>query len=362
MCTRRKSLQLSVFAVVIMFALGVGFLGTNGPTEAAAKQKPIKWIATSVYGSGLQFYKAAAYFAKKVKVMSNGRLIIQMNTGGSIVPPFSEQEAVSKGSLDMSFSTSMYIKGKFPAAVLFGASFGAFDQLEFLAWCETGGGYNLWQEMYDRKSYNVKVLPTYAVYGQESLGWFRKPIKTLADFKGLKYRTVGEWGEVLTRLGASVMTLPSGELYTALERGVLDATEMSVPSFDKGLGLYEICKYLVFPGVHQTSGPFETLVNKDKWNKLPDDLKDVVKAALKEAALKSMTEWTVQDAAAVEFFKSKGVKIITLSPDVVAEIKRLGKIVFDEHAKKDPFYAKVLNSQREFHKKWQAYKKLQSFQ
>ena len=346
-------IRLAGFVLVVFMML---FFLTSGIGIA----KTITWKATSVYGSGLQFYKSAAYFANRVKEMSNGQFIIQMNTGGAIVPPFTEQEAVSKGSLDLSCSSSMYIRGKFPSSVLFGTSFGKFKQHEFMAWCESGGGYELWQEMYERKGYNVHVLPPYAIYGTETLGWFRKPIRTLDDFKGLKYRTVGEWGEVMTRLGASVMTLPSGELYTALERGVLDATDMSIPSFDKGLGLYEICEYLVFPGVHQTSGPFETLVNKDKWNALPDDLKAIVEAALREACFKSMTDWTLDDAEAVEFFKSKGVQIISLAPDVVAEIKRLGEQVLDEHGEKYPFYGKVLKSQRSFHKLWEGYEKLQS--
>lgn len=357
----RRGGMILLFGAIVVFAC-IGIYVIPDTADAQPTEEPITWKATSVYGSGLQFYKSAAYFAERVKVMSNGRMTIQMNTGGSFVPAFSEQEAVDKGVLDLSCSTSMYVKGKFPSAVLFGASFGAFGQLEFLAWCENGGGYELWQEMYEEKGYNIYVLPPYAVYGPESLGWFRKPIKTLADFKGLKYRTVGEWGEVLKRLGASVMTLPSGEIYTALERGVLDATEMSVPSFDKGLGLHEICKYLIFPGVHQTSGPFETLVNKDKWNELPDDLKAIVKAALKEAALKSMTDWAMEDAAAVEFFKSKGVQVIKLDPEVVAEIKQLGQAVFDEQAQKDPFYAKVLKSQRDFHAKWKEYDSLQFFE
>ncbi|MGD8562390.1 MAG: TRAP transporter substrate-binding protein DctP [Desulfarculaceae bacterium] len=349
------------FMALIVVLTGVFLLTALAMTEVKAADKPIKWKAQCVYGSGLQFYKSAAYFADLVKKMSKGRMVIQMNTGGSIVPAFSEQEAVHKGVLDLSCSTSMYVKGKFPAAVLIGASFGMFKPMEFMAWCEKGGGYKLWEEMYTQKGYKVKVLPPFAVYGSESLGWFRKPIKSLADFKGLKYRTVGEWGEVLTRLGASVMTLPSGELYTALERGVLDATEMSVPSFDKGLGLFEICKYLVFPGVHQTSGPFETLANQDKWKKLPDDLKLIVQTSLRQAALKSMTDWQLEDAAAVEFFKSKGVKIIRLSQAEVDKIKKLGQQVFDQRAAKDPFYAKVLKSQRQFYKSWKAYEELQTW-
>jgi len=345
---------------ILAMALFVFVLMIN--INSVQAEDKVVWTATSVYGSGLQFYKSAAYFANRVKQMTNGNFVIQMNTGGAIVPPFKEQEAVHKGSLDLCCTSSMYIRGKFPASVLFGTSFGKFKQHEFMAWCESGGGYELWQEMYDRKGYNVHVLPPYAIYGTETLGWFRKPIRTLDDFKGLKYRTVGEWGEVMQRLGASVMTLPSGELYTALERGVLDATDMSIPSFDRGLGFYEICKYLIFPGVHQTSGPFETLVNKDKWNALPDNLKAIVETALREATLKSMTDWARDDAEAVEFFKSKGVQIITLSPDIVNEIKRLGEEVFDEHAEKYPFYAKVLASQRKFHKLWKDYNKLQSFE
>lgn len=346
---------------LLVLLAAVCLLAVFSSQAVQAAEKPIVWRAQCIFGSGLQFYKSAAYFADLVKKMSNGRMVIQMNTGGSIVPPFSEQEAVHKGVLDLSCSSSIYIKGKFPTAVLLGASFGRFNAMEFMAWCEKGGGYELWQEMYKRKGYNVKVLPPYAVYGTESLGWFRKPIKSLADFKGLKYRTVGEWGEVLTQLGASVVTLPSGELYTALERGVLDATEMSIPSFDKGLGFYEICKYLVFPGVHQTSGPFETLANKEKWDKLPLDLKLIVQTALRQASLKSMTDWKIEDAEAIEFFKTKGVKIIKLSQSEVDKIKALGEKVFDKHAAKNPFYAKVLKSQRDFFSTLKAYDDLQSW-
>jgi TRAP-type mannitol/chloroaromatic compound transport system substrate-binding protein len=328
--------------------------------DSLAKEQII-WKGTSAYGSGLSYYQIAKYFADRVKDMSAGRLIIQVNTGGSIVPVFSEQEAVNTGAVDLACTSSMYIRGKFPASVLIGTSMYAFKQQEFLAWLEYGGGYQLWQEMYDRKGWNVHVLPTYCIYPTESLGWYRKPIQSLADFKGMKFRTVGEWGEVMTKLGASVVTLPSGELYSALERGVLDGVEMSHPSFDKGLGLYEVCKYMVFPGVHQTSGPMETLVKKDKWNALPDDLKSIVEAAAREATLRSMTYTVIQDREAVEFFKEHGVHIMKLNKEVLDRIKVLVDEVLDEHASKDPFYAKILNSQREFHKNWSQYEELQSW-
>ena len=360
MSSSRRFRQISWCMLVTVFILSFVIFSSRS-VLAGSKEKPIIWKATSVYGSGLIVFEGAKLLADRVKEMSNGRLIIQMNTGGSIVPRFSEQEAVSKGAIDLCCTSSIYIKGKFPTGVLFGASIFAFKQQEFIAWLETGGGYELWQEMYDRKGYNVKVLPCNGLYATESLGWYNKPINSLEDFKGLKYRTTGEWGEVMKKLGASVVTLPASELYTALERGVLDAADMSFPAVDRGLGLYEVCKYMIFPGVHQTSGPLETLVNKDKWNKLPDDLKAIVKSALSEVAVLSLTRWFKADAEAIEFFKEKGVKILRIKPEIIAQIEVLFKEVLDSKAAKDPFYAKVLKSQREFHKLWGDYAKLQTW-
>jgi TRAP-type mannitol/chloroaromatic compound transport system substrate-binding protein len=351
-----------MLAMVLSLVVGILLTFNAGGVYAAAADKPIIWKAQAAYASGLSYYRHAAYFAEMVKAMSGGRLIIQMSTGGTVVPVFSEQEAVHRGSLDLSCSSSMYIRGKFPVGVLVGNSMAAMREQEFMTWLEYGGGYALWQEMYDEKKYNVVVLPTFCIAGIESLGWFRKPIRKLEDFKGMKFRTVGEWGEVIQKLGASVVSLPSGELYSGLERGVLDGVDMSHPSFDKGLGLYEICKYNIYPGIHQTSVPMEALVNKDKWNALPNDLKEIVKGALRMSTFRSMTETIKEDAEAVEFFKTKGVEIIKLSPDVVATFIKLINEVLDAHAKTDPLYAKILSSQRAFHEKWNKYEKLQSFE
>ncbi|MCF8049673.1 MAG: TRAP transporter substrate-binding protein DctP [Desulfobacterales bacterium] len=347
-----------ILCIVAAMFLMVVIMSQTSP--AYAKDK-IVWKATSAYGAGLSYHQHAEYFAQRVKEMSGGRLIIQMNTGGSIVPVFSEQEAVHRGSIDLSCSSSMYIRGKFPAAVQLGTSMYAFTQQEFMAWLEYGGGYELWQAMYDNKDWNVKVLPAFCIYGTESLGWYRKPIRKPEDFKGMKYRTVGEWGEVVQSLGGSVISIPGGELYSALEKGVLDGTDMSHPSFDKGLGLYEICNYNVYPGVHQTSGPMETLVNKDKWNALPDDLKQIVIAALRETTFRSMTKTIIEDAEAVEFFRSKGVEIIRLSPEMLDVLKNEVNKVLDERAEKYPFYGVVLKSKRDFHEKWKKYEDLQSW-
>jgi TRAP-type mannitol/chloroaromatic compound transport system substrate-binding protein len=346
---------------VYILVMALFILALTANVNPAQAQDKFTWKATSAYSAGLTYHQAAQYFADRVKALSNGRLVIQMNTGGSIVPVFSEQEAVHKGSIDLSCSSTMYIRGKFPAGVLLGTGIFMFKQQDFMAWLEYGGGYELWQEMYDDQKWNVKVLGTFVIAGTESLGWYRKPIRKLSDFKGLKYRTVGEWGEVVQMLGGSVISLPSGELYSALEKGVIDAVEMSHPAFDKGLGLYEICKYNVYPGVHQTATPMEALVNKDKWKVLPEDLKQIVIAALKETTLRSITKTNIEDAEAVEFFKTKGVEIIKLPPQDLETMRGLFDKVLEANSAKYPMYGKILKSQREFYKKWQAYEKLQSW-
>jgi len=344
--------------LLIGFFVSVTFLLTF--VNIANAEKRIVWKAQCAFSTGLPYYKHASYFADKVKEMSNGRLIIEMNAGGSIVPVFSEQEAVHRGAIDLTCTTPNYIRGKFPECVLIGSSMFLFKEQEFMAWLEYGGGYDFWQEMYDRKNYKVKVLPAYCYYGGETLGWYRKPVRDLEDFNGIKYRTCGEWGEVVERLGGSVVTIPGGELYTALERGTLDAVEMSHPSLDRGLGLYEICKYNLYPGIHQYSGPMETLVNPKKWAELPEDLKAIVKAALHSSTVRSITKTIIEDAEAVEFFKTKGVEIIKLSPEVLDKLRKITFEVLDEHAAKDPFYNKILQSKRNFHAKWQKYMEVRS--
>ena len=348
--THMKSLEVGCMAAVIFCIFT--FVIQVSPSKA---DEPIIWKATSAYAAGLSYHQHAEYFAQRVKELSNGRLIIQMNTGGSIVPVFSEQEAVNRGAIDLSCSSSMYIRGKFPAGVLFGTAMFGFRIQDAMAWFEYGGGYALWQEMYDKVGWNVKVLPCFCSAGTESMGWYRKPIRKIEDFKGMKYRTVGEWGEVIQKMGGSVISLPSGELYSALEKGVVDGVDMTHPSFDRGLALYEVCKFNIYPGVHQTCTPMETLVNKDKWEALPDDLKQIVIAAAREATFRSMTKTIVEDAEAVEFFESKGVEIIRLSPEAIATIKVHVDEVLAAHAAKDPFYDKILKSQTAFYSKWKKY-------
>lgn len=328
------------------------FLGLT-PSMAAKK---IIWRGQSSYSAGLpQLYAPAEHFAKEVERLTDGQLIIKMSPGGSIVPALKVFDAVSAGTLDIGCTWAGWWIGKFPAAVLFANSYPNGMQMdEMLGWIYAGGGMDLWNELY--MDHNIVVLPPYGMLGSENFCWSRKPINSLADFKGLKFRTVGIWGQCLERLGARVVTLPGAEVYPSLERGVIDACEFGTPAIDIKFGFLEICNYLKLPGIHEPCAPLETLVNKKSWEQLPEDLKYKVKVALRDSCFWAITNAMKEDAEAMEFFRNyKGLNVSKLTPEMIEEIVRIGNEVMAEHAKKDPMFDKVWKSQVDFRKKVDPY-------
>ncbi len=347
----KKTLKVMLGAFILVAFLMAGVALAAGP-------KQIKWRAQSTWPAGMPILQEAAeYFAKRVGELSGGRLVIDMNPGGTIVPAFELNEAVHKGVVDVACGWASYWRGTFPAAPLFGAVEGGPETMEYLGWVLVGGGLELWQEMYDRKGWQVKVLPPYSAHSAENLAWANKPIRSLKDFKGLRFRTGGYyWGKVLQRMGASVVTLPGAEVIPSLERGVIDAAEWSMPGIDVTMGFHEICKYLVIPGVHQPASLDELLIHKKSWEKIPQDLQAIVWSAARDSSLFIMTREMELNPPALQTFREKGVEIITLSSEVQARAKAVAEEVHNETAAKDPFFKKVLESQRKFHKAWSGYK------
>jgi TRAP-type mannitol/chloroaromatic compound transport system substrate-binding protein len=197
--------------------------------------------------------------------------------------------------------------GKLPAAPLFGYIPFGMDVLPYLTWFYQGGGAALYQELY--KAYDLGFAAPCGMLPSENLAWSNKPIRSLEDFKGLKFRTSGFWGEILSEAGASVMMLPAGEIYEALQRNVLDAGEFSIPSMDKDLAFHEIAKYLLVPGIHQPSTFLDITVNKKSWAKLPEDLKAIVKIAAQATTLEMVTLAIHDDIHALNFFEELADKV-----------------------------------------------------
>jgi len=338
--------------IISMLALPVA-AGLGTPVFAA---DTITWKMASSWPKGTILQKTADQFAENVGEMSGGRLVIKSYAAGVLMGALEVNDGVRMGTIDAAHCSPAYQMGKLPAAPLFGYIPFGMDVLPYLTWFYQGDGAALYQELY--KAYDLGFAAPCGMLPSENLAWSNKPIRSLEDFKGLKFRTSGFWGEILSEAGASVMMLPAGEIYEALQRKVLDAGEFSIPSMDKDLAFHEIAKYLLVPGIHQPSTFLDITVNKKSWAKLPEDLKAIVKNAAQATTLEMVTLAIHDDIHALNFFEEKGVQIEYLAPSIQKELAKKAEALLNKKAAQDPFFAKVLKSQRDFRKGYDNYRQL----
>jgi TRAP-type mannitol/chloroaromatic compound transport system substrate-binding protein len=340
----------------IAFALPVLILAAvlwHGPGSATAQQR-FTWKVQSAWPASNLLHISAVELAKSIEEMSAGRLKWEMMAAGTVVGSFEVLDAVNRGLIDASHAWPGYWAGKNSAAGLFapgpGGPFG-MDREEYLAWLYAGGGLELYNEMLQKELKMNVVVPAFttSLPYWEPLGWFKKPFGSLDDLRKLKFRTSGLGMEMMKTMGISVVTLAGGEVIPALERGAVDGAEWAVPSHDILMGFQNVTKYYFMPDLRQPASYQEVLINKKKWDELPKDLQAIVKAA-SNAEIIRMTAYSVDlDGKAVDEFEKKyGVQIRRTPPDVLkAQVEAIDK-VYDSEAKKNPFFAKVLKSQKEF--------------
>jgi TRAP-type mannitol/chloroaromatic compound transport system substrate-binding protein len=327
----------------------------SSPAILSAQEK-ITWRMQSSWPKGIEAQYQADLFARKVTEMSNGRLTINSLTAGSVVGGLDVFDAVNQGVIDASHSISSYWIGKEPSSPLFAAIPLGMDALQYSIWYYQKEGLDLWKEMYSK--YNFGFVGPCGLNTAEDFLWAHKPIQKLSDFKGLKIRTVGYWGEIVTKLGARVITLPGGEVYGALEKKILDAAEFANPSADYVMGLHQVCKYVHVPGVHQPTTISELIVHKKSWDKLSPDLQAIVKEAAKATTFESWGHCIMEDYKAIKKFQEHGTQFVKLSPEFIASLKNYAEEHYAEKAKKDPFFARVYKSQQDLlkeYKIWASY-------
>ena len=328
-------------AFLFIFIFSFGLKEINAET--------IKWTMGTSWPSGMIVYETAEHFAKKVKEMSQGRLDISVKPAGAVVGPLDVLDAASKGSIDAAHSCANYWPGKNISSQFFGSVPMLFEPLMQLVWVYEGGGLELWNKMYTEKmKLNVITLPLGMTHG-EILAWSNKPLKGIDDFKGLKYRTLGWWGEILKANGTSVTMLPGGEVFSALERGVIDAAEFNTPYADYQLGFFEIAKYYVGPAMHQPSTMLELIINKDKWNALPNDLKVIVEEAAKSTTIWAWTYEINKSMKALEEYENKGNIRIIVDEKSQREFREVAWKHLDKIAETDEFFKEVWDSARTFY-------------
>jgi TRAP-type mannitol/chloroaromatic compound transport system substrate-binding protein len=337
---RRKFLKTAAVAG----AAGAATLGF--PMVSRAKTTVLKM--QGAWGAKDIFNDYATDYVKRVNEMAGGRLKIQYLISGAVVKAFRVQDAVHKGVLDAGHQVSVYWYGKSKVASLFGTGpvFGQ-NAHQGLAWIYYGGGLELYNELLKNLKLNLvgffsMPMPT------QPLGWFKKPVKDAKDLVGLKYRTVGLAADLMQAMGAKVTQLPGGEIVPALERGVIEAFEFNNPTSDRSFGAHDVSKVYMLGSYHQAAEFFEIIFNKTKFDALEKEHQAILKYAAEAAS--SANFWRGQDQYSKDLLwlkDSAGVKLYRTPTSVMkAQLEAWDAII--PGLEKDPFFKKVLASQKKF--------------
>ncbi|AMV73818.1 TRAP proton/solute symporter, periplasmic substrate-binding protein [Desulfuromonas sp. DDH964] len=319
-------------------------------------KEEFRWKMVMPWSKGLLFYDMAQHFADSVKLASGGRLDIKLFSAGELVGAMESFDAVSKGSAEIGHDWPGYWKGKNENFVSFASVPFGLDTEGYNIWLYERGGLEQMQELYGR--YNLYALP--GGNGGQEMGFFsNKKASKMADFKGMRVRTPGWYMDIMNSLGASVTPLPGGEVYLALERGVIDAAEFSTPAINYPMGFDEITKYVIEPGVHQPSVQCAFFINKDAYNKLPDDLKWIIDIAAKETQLWSSAWQENLNIDAIKLFKQK-VEFVKMDDAAITSFAKRTKEYLDELKGKYPDVKKTLDSQEQFKKDFADWREIRS--
>ncbi len=337
---RRKFLKKAAVAG----AAGAATLGF--PMVSRAQTTVLKM--QGAWGAKDIFNDYATDYVKRVNEMAGGRLKIQYLISGAVVKAFRVQDAVHKGVLDAGHQVSVYWYGKSKVASLFGTGpvFGQ-NAHQGLAWIYYGGGLELYNELL--KNLNLNLVGFFSMpMPTQPLGWFKKPVKDAKDLVGLKYRTVGLAADLMQAMGTKVTQLPGGEIVPALERGVIEAFEFNNPTSDRSFGAQDVSKVYMLGSYHQAAEFFEIIFNKTKFDALEKEHKAILKYAAEAAS--SANFWRGQDQYSKDLLwlkDSAGVKLYRTPNSVMkAQLEAWDAII--PGLEKDPFFKKVLASQKEF--------------
>lgn len=342
------------------FAASVAGAAVGTPSLAQAKgDERFNVRMTNAYPPGSPFYVqgpgSPMDFCEKVNAMSDGRLNINHFAAGELIPALEGFNAVSSGTIEMNAANAYFWAGKIPAAQFFTTVPFGLNTQGMNAWLYHGGGMELWHELYE--PHGLIAFPM-GNTGVQMTGWFRKPVETVADLKGLKMRIPGLAGKVYSELGVTVRLLPGGEIFPALERGVIDAAEFVGPYQDRRLGLHKAAKYYYTTGWHEPTNVTELLINKDVWDSLPKDLQMIVKMAAQATVTESLS-WSesVNAEALTDLVENEGVIAQPLPQEIVSNLKEATFDTLSSMAAADPQTKKVYDSFmkfREKHSSWAA--------
>jgi TRAP-type mannitol/chloroaromatic compound transport system substrate-binding protein len=321
----------------------------QAPSAPAEKVYTFTWQDNS--GPGVTMLLTLEDMAARIKADSGGAIDIKVVPEGTIVPRAESTPAVKDGVLDIATNDTSMDLGKLgpivyltgPAGVPAGPS-----TLDIVGWIYKGGGMDLVADIYKDYGYVVGVQPG----APELFAHSNKPLSTKADFKGLKFRTAGMWSELLTSYGAAVVMINAGELYSSVERGVLDAFELGPPSFNWPYGFHEVCDYIGLPGIHSPGYAKPVLFNKAAWDSLPPILQDLFKSEVLGMCMDTYMALKVTDAEALANYAAYGTKTFYVDDAFQAEIAADSRALIAKLAQEDPAFAALWEQEQAFYKVW----------
>lgn len=332
-------------------ALALGVAGATG--EPAEAQERLRWKLASTYpGSLPQLGTLGVRIEERLEAISDGEIRLRFYEPGALVPAFEVFDAVSEGAIEAAWSTPGYWVDKIPAAPLFSAVPFGPPAPEYIAWFYFGGGQELYEEIFGEFNIHPMIC---GVITPEASGWFREPIESVDDLRGLPLRFFGLGAAVLDKMGASTRLVAGGDVRAAFERGSIDAGEFSTPAVDYDLGFHQVAAHFYLPGWHQPSTMFELLINADAWEALDDRTKVMFDTVCGDNVRHGIAEGEAIQIEALENIEDAGVTIHEWPDDILARLEEAWLEVVEEEKAADEDFARVwasLSSFRQNYARW----------
>ena len=334
-------------------ALGAGLLtgcGSSADEEASGApnvqtQPNVRWRLASSFTRSLDtIFGAADVMAERLSALTNGRFQIRTYPAGELVPAFEVLSSVQQGTMQMAHSASYYFIGKNPALAFDATVPFGLTARQYNAWVYYGGGLELLREIF--ADFNIINLPG-GNTGMQMGGWFREPVGSLDDMRGLKMRIPGLGGQVMNEMGVNVQVLPGGEIYPSLERGAIDATEWVGPYDDEKLGFHEIAQYYYYPGWWEPGPALTFYVNRDAWDSLPSNYQEALQSAAAEANMRMLASYDQKNPPALERLIDGGTRMRRFPDDVMRRAQEITRQLLEDEANNSPQYRKIYDAYRQ---------------
>jgi TRAP-type mannitol/chloroaromatic compound transport system substrate-binding protein len=340
---------VGVLGAGLVMSSCTGTTSEKSSVQNVSTGKKYRWNMVTTWPPNLPVLtEGLKMFAQWVDEMSVGQLQIKVYGGGELIPALEAFDAVSSGTAEIGSGASYYWSGKSAATQFFAAIPFGLNAQQMNAWLYSAGGMQLWEEVY--APFNVIPMPG-GNTGVQMGGWFNRRINNISDLKGLKMRIPGLGGKVLVRAGGTAVLSAGSEIYTNLERGVIDATEWIGPYHDYLMGFHQIADYYYYPGWHEPGTVLEIFVNKFKFEQLPNQLKVIVRTAAARLNIWMLSEFEARNAEYLQKIKSEtDVEILSFPDDVIAQLKSISNDVIDELVGGDALSKKVYEHLRAFKK------------